>query len=201
VVLQVVLLIREWFPHCAISASDVEDLAVRAYKAADAIYGIEQANIWAEGFEFPEGTGNKDWADLLRFNNDLSKLVMTRQTEVNHKRFNQDRLNSWFKDDPDLPILQDLVTGMEIITDPQFRPNEEPPPFRKRYLDVHRCVNKILFEQYKAGAVLLSPTEVAKTIPGIHFSAMHWTTKPNVMKGRPLGDPSNASSGTELRGI
>jgi len=89
---------------------------------------------------------------------------------------------------------------MEILTDDGFVPNETPMPLRPKYKEVESCINRMLYEQYLAGAVLILPTAQAVRIPGIHYSSISWTPKTLVAKGRLIGDPSNAPYGSLLNG-
>jgi len=89
---------------------------------------------------------------------------------------------------------------MEILTDVDFVPNETPMPLRPKYKEVESCINRMLYEQYVAGAVLILPTAEAVRIPGIHYSSISWTKKALVAKGRLIGDPSNAPYGSLLNG-
>lgn len=101
-------------------------------------------------------------------------------------------------DDDDFGHLVSLLDGIEIITVPGFQANKAPLPLRPKYLAVKSCINKMLYEQHAAGSILLLSTEVAKSIPDIHYSTVSWTPKPNVKKGRLLGDPSNSSPGLSV---
>jgi len=193
--------VTSWFRSLQIQESELSTIIREAFKIADLNYGVKQANEWAHGFTFPEGTGDVDASLLRSLDFNFPDLVRRKQAQRRPERFNLDRLKYMVPEtDPDWYILVDLASGMSIVTDPDFSPNGHPPPFRKRYLDVQACVNKIMYEKYSGGEVVLIPKDVALQIPGIHFSSMHWTTKPNVMKGRPLGDPSNAKTGCALNG-
>jgi hypothetical protein len=44
---------------------------------------------------------------------------------------------------------------------------------------------------YLNGAVLIMPTRIVQSIPGVHFSPMHWTKKKDKESGRIIGDVSN----------
>jgi hypothetical protein len=48
---------------------------------------------------------------------------------------------------------------------------------RRIYVTVAAAVNKIIYDMYKAGAVLILPTRVVRTLSGVHFSPMHWIKK------------------------
>jgi hypothetical protein len=81
--------------------------------------------------------------------------------------------------------------GVEIFTAPQFKPCNQPPPMRRIYITVAAAVNKIIYDMCKAGAVLILPTRVVRTLSGVHFSPMHWIKKKDKECGRIIGDVSN----------
>jgi len=84
--------------------------------------------------------------------------------------------------------LEELVERLRIFVASDFVSNRSPPHLRHKYLRVSPAVNKVLMELYSKGDVLFLPTVVAKSLPDVHFSSTHWTTKSGEAKGRPLGD-------------
>jgi hypothetical protein len=92
--------------------------------------------------------------------------------------------------------------GMHIPISNNFIPSNEPPKMRKKYVLVQSAVNKIIYGMYeKGGLVIILPSAVAKSIPGIHYSSTHWTTKKDKASGRVLGDQSNDPSGNALNDV
>jgi len=59
-------------------------------------------------------------------------------------------------------------------------------------------VNKILYDLHQDGYILIFPSNVASSIPGIHYSSTHWAPKAGKPQGRQLGDPSNVLDGSAL---
>jgi len=51
-------------------------------------------------------------------------------------------------------------------------------------------VNKLMQQLYDAGKVIIVPTEMARRVHGVHFSATHWAVKKGKVWGRPIGDAS-----------
>ena len=69
-------------------------------------------------------------------------------------------------------------------------PNEDPPPLRAKYVRMAEPVNKLMQQLYDAGKVIIIPTEMARRVRGVHFSATHWAVKKGKVWGRPIGDAS-----------
>ena len=85
---------------------------------------------------------------------------------------------------------------MHIPISNKFIPSNEPPKLRKKYILVKSAVNKIIHGMYeKGGLVIILPSEIAKSIPGIHYSSTLWTTKKDKASGRVLGYQSNDPTG------
>jgi hypothetical protein len=59
------------------------------------------------------------------------------------------------------------------------------------YVTVATAVNRVIYDMFKNGSVLILPTAIVRSIPGVHFSPMHWTTKKDKESGRIIGDVSN----------
>jgi hypothetical protein len=158
-------------------------------------------------FTFPEGIGDVDARDLKRAGS-IAALCRERHQLRASKCLSVERVNrvvneerlKWFDGQLDkLRALDIAEFGMVIPVSNTFKTSASRPPLRKKYLLVQHAVNKIIYEMYKkGGTVLLIPTEVAITIPGIHFSSQHWTTKKEKACGRSLGDASNDPHGNAL---
>lgn len=65
---------------------------------------------------------------------------------------------------------------------------------RNKYVRVASAVNKLAYEQYEKGNVLILPTEIVKQIPGAHFSSTHWVKQFFKEMGRMLADATNGDS-------
>ena len=78
--------------------------------------------------------------------------------------------------DEDFPRLMDLVGGIKIIADETFEPNLKPPELRAKYIRMAPAVNRLMYELYELGLIMIIPTSMAMSIPGVHFSCSHWAT-------------------------
>jgi hypothetical protein len=97
----------------------------------------------------------------------------------------------WSDEDPNKPFLIKLIDGIEIFTTPGFTPNKKPPPLRKKYKSVAPAVNKMMFDLYRKGAVLLLPTDqLVEKVTNLHFSMTNWAPKKGKEQGRPISDSS-----------
>jgi hypothetical protein len=183
--------LKMWLPETNLLTREVSELLHKCVVAMDNNYGIAEAVKWADGFTFPTNVTQSDWLTLQECGYDLQKLVQIRQgTRLCH-RFNRKRVVGWSDLDPNKPYLLKLVDGIEIFTTPGFTPNRQPPPLRKKYKLVAQAVNKMMFELYKKGAVLLLPTDkLVKEISDIHYSMTNWAPKKGKEQGRPISDSS-----------
>jgi hypothetical protein len=137
----------------------LEDTIREAYSTVDEIYGLEQAEVWAEGFEFPPDTCNKDLADFVACGYDIRLLLKTRQDALRPDRINHDRIDAWDQTDPDLARLRGLADHIEVPLDPHFVPCMASPPFAKGYRAAPHAMNKIWYNLQQAGFLLLLPTK------------------------------------------
>jgi hypothetical protein len=175
------------------SDNDVRELVQKSIQAGSLVYGVKEAQEWSEGFSFPPEVRQTDWEDLGSLDYNLVELVRQRQNVRKPSRFNAARVEGWSDEDPNKPFLWKLIDGITIFTSPDFAPNGKPPAMRERYLEVAPAVNKIMYELYKSGAVLLLPTDKLSGIPHsdrIHYSCTSWAPKKNKKQGRPITDPS-----------
>jgi hypothetical protein len=67
--------------------------------------------------------------------------------------------------------LHAIASGIYVPVGPLFHPNKHPPPMRQLYKKVSTAVNKlIMFDLlWELDLAFILPTEVAVTIPDIHF--------------------------------
>jgi hypothetical protein len=77
---------------------------------------------------------------------------------------------------------------MRVVPPAAFIPREEPQPLRRLYVELAPAINKLLLQQWQLGRVIIVRTEVAMTIPGRHFSPIHWTASRGKPQGRQLLD-------------
>jgi hypothetical protein len=176
----------------------VEQLVDQAFASGCEIFGEMEAVQWANNFTFPHGVTDRDRIELEQQGYNLVALVKRRQEEIGAKRMSLESIQRISKSDPDFRRLEELVEGLRIFVASDFVPNAKPPPLRRKYLRVSSAVNKVMMELYDQGLVLFLPTSMAMKLPSVHFSSTHWTTKAGKAKGRPLGDCSNAESGSAL---
>ena len=188
-------------PEFQARVSELKILVEQSFAVGCEEYGEREAIRWANGFRFPENILSRDHEDLIKCKYDLTALVRRRHNVMRDRRLSTKSIKRISRDDPDLFLLKELVEGLRIFVSSDFVPNRSPPPLRRKYLRVSPAVNKVLMELYEKGDVLFLPTMVAKHIPNVHFSSTHWTTKSGKAKGRPLGDCSNAKSGSSLNSL
>jgi len=178
-----------------VSESHITTVVKEAFIANDTKFNAESALRWANGFEFPLEVWSRDNAKLLELGNNFPALVRFRQNERKNERLNLNRVHnlnlseSVWKD-----RLLTIADGIPIITAPGFNPTNTPPPLRKKYTDIVPAINKQIYDLYQKGLIIILPTEVAKIINGVHFSAIHWTAQHDKEQGRTLADPSAGSN-------
>jgi hypothetical protein len=185
----------------------IRNLLSEAWQLSSVTFNIDDAVKWADGFRFPKDVCDRDSKDLQKYGS-IQNLCDARHQTVQQKKLNLKRVEdtvtqlraSSFNASQDKERAKQIAEfGMSIPTARGFKPCNTPPPLRNKYLRVQSAVNKIIFSMYEKGhTVLLLPTAEAKKIPGIHFSATHWTTKKNKSSGRILGDQSNDPNNNNL---
>lgn len=179
-------------------------LLAEAHTVASEIYGIRAAQEWGAGFVFPSSVYATDAAALAAHHNDFPALVAARQAARAPRRLTLARVHATLGVDgtavPDVSAadfarISELASdGIRIPLPPGFRRCASPPKLRTKYVQVASAVNKLLFDQYSAGTVVLLPLAVARNIPRVHFSAQHWTTKKGKAQGRLICDVANADT-------
>jgi hypothetical protein len=188
----------------------IQKIMTQAWELGSITYNIQDAIEWAGGFEFPRDIGDKDTNDLIR-NGTFNNLCKERHDQIATQRLSVERVEKVVtekrlqcfdgaKDKERLLII--ARDGMHIPISNNFIPSNEPPKMRKKYVLVKSAVNKIIHGMYeKGGLVIILPSAIAKSIPGIHYSSTHWTTKKDKASGRVLGDQSNDPSGNALNDV
>ena len=166
----------------------VNRLLSDAWKISSVTLNINDALVWADGFKFPADVGKRDLQDLKRCGS-IQQLCLERFSVVREKKLNvsrvldivsPSRMKSFDATLDKARALEIAESGMSIPTSSSFVTCNIPPPLRTKYLRVHPAVNKIIYAMYEKGdTVIIIPTDEAKQIPGVHFSATHWTTKKN----------------------
>jgi hypothetical protein len=79
--------------------------------------------------------------------------------------------------------------------------NGKPMRMRKKHLMMSSVINKLVYELYKGGKVVILPTDVSRENRTTHFSALSWTVKFGKPQGRLIGDTSATESGTPLNSL
>jgi hypothetical protein len=133
-------------------------------------------------------------------NGSIGELAAQAHERHRHTRLNTERVRrvlgtngSWLSDPYDYKRILELCVGMRIITHPDWIPQVRPPKKRGKYLAVAPAVNKLLYEQYKEGTLLLVLTRALEELPAgsAHFGPQHWATKAGKACGRAITDASH----------
>lgn len=174
--------------HEAISA-----VVTKAYDSSDLDLDIKAAVEWGDGFKFPELCHTSDIKDLDRLDGDLELLIRERQTLMSPRRFNSksvDAIQELLPLFKEIPLLRSLVEGIEVITDPEFIADPTPPKPSPIYTEVCSAVDKMWYELYLAGFILLFPTKDLQAHQRrkkflLSYSRAGWAKKRGKPKGRP----------------
>ena len=136
---------------------------------------------------------------------DLTELARSRQLALLTSRLNHSRIADRDPHDPDTWLLHDLVGGIRIPLDADFEEDRVPPKHDKTYKIAHSAVDKMWFELYEAGFVMLIPTADMARIPAtvkLNYSPPGWARKRGKAKGRCICDYSrNNKNGTPLNTV
>jgi hypothetical protein len=189
--------IARLYPDSSIPESEVTRLVTTAFDSADHVFNEEDALVWAEGYSFPAGIGQRD-ADGIRQAGGLAAYTEAMQARIKAtgRGLSIESINAVVPpSDPDYEGLCKMVDGIPILTAEDFVPNLRPPPLRDKYLKLAPCVNRLMASLYDAGLIFIIPTAEAVQIAGIHFSQTHWTRKVGKKQGRPIGDASAKEGG------
>ena len=122
-------------------------------------------------------------------------------------RLNYDRvLKHVTLTDPDYDAIQRPVAGIPVFTPNDFQPNNgivngKLMKLRSKYLSMPSVINRLVYELYEKGKVIILPTSIARENRVTHYSALSWTTKVEKPQGRLIGDTSATESGTPLNSI
>jgi len=192
--------LRRLHPGVTVQPEQIQKLLWKAYQATDEALGEADALRWADGFEFPDGMAERDM-DGIAAAGSLEEYVRKKQSimAAEHGRLDEERVRAVVSEtDPDFDRVLALVGGVPIFTSEGFQHNGKSPPLRAKYLRMRAVVNKLVYDLYERGLVIVLPTEQAVKIEGIHFSMAHWTTQATKEKGRFLGDVGADETGTPL---
>ena len=171
-----------------------EDVSLLLQEAADASrneFDEVSAITWAGGYEFPSQFIESDGARLRAHQLDFVSMVRRRLMILSPDRLNHDRVKMLRKDNPEIRLMTELVSGMWVPLPTDFKPNgQDPPtPLRATYVSVAPAVNKMLGDIVGQKLAFLLTYEAARRhVPNLHLCKAHWTKKKGKPSGRPLGD-------------
>jgi len=196
----IIKMLQRLHPGVTVQPEQVQKMLWDAFKATDAALGEADAMKWAEGFEFPPDIAGRDSAGLAEAGS-LEEYVKIRQQAIRaeYGRLDEERVREVVPEEyPEIERVLALAEGLPIFTSSDFRPNGRPPPLRSKYVRMKSVVNKLVYDLYERGLVILLPTEEVVKIGRAQFSMAHWTSQATKIKGRFLGDVGAAETGTPL---
>jgi hypothetical protein len=125
---------------------ELRELLREAAESAKQDYDAGSAVEWAEGYRFPPEYVESDVRCLQAAQLDFPVMVRGRLTTLAPDRMNAERVSRLRLDNPELPLLKDLVAGMKVHLPVNFTPNGMMPrsPRRPIYETVATAVNKML---------------------------------------------------------
>ena len=195
-------LLRVFNSTVHVAPCELQEFMELVFRTASQTFSIHAAQQWGSGFQFTQQRLDRDLADFRAHGSSLSEFCRFRQNALRSVRLSPQRVFDVFGlDGTKVPgvtpldfrnLLEFAQNGVSILIPEGFQPCSEPPPLRQKYQDVATAVNKLFDKQHKKGQLLILPVDVARAIPGVHFSPQHWTEKKGKPQGRAIGDLSNA---------
>ena len=173
------------------SATDITALMLEAAESVRNDFNEDSALEWAHGYAFPAQYLESDASCLRAAQLDFVAMVRRRLKILSPNRLNRQRVSRLRPDNPEIPLLYELVIGMHVPLPEGFTPNGQhaPSPLRATYVNVAPAVNKMLGDVVQQRLAFLLPYEDAKRyVPNLHLCKAHWTRKKGKPSGRPLGD-------------
>ena len=184
-------------PDDWVSVDEVETIMSDAYKSVDLEFGVEDANEWANGFQFPSSVVWSDALELYNCDWDLSLVATKKNSILINDRFSAERLNAlWNRDDPDFQLLLELAEGVPVWRSNDFVPAPNPPPLSRAYKNVSAVINKLCYEQWERGQAIILPLSMLTDVrctgkAQISFSGKYgWVPKHGSREGRPTNNYS-----------
>lgn len=187
------LSIQRLFPSPLIDAEDFRQVLRDSILANSSSYTLSHAQQWAQGFVFPAECYSRDASELESYGSCLHSLSTARQLRRSSVRFNLTRASLCSSLDPDFHTLITLSEGMKIFTSPDFSPNCKAPSFSRNYLSAQHAFNRLQYNSWLKGDILLLPSVVANKLK-LHYSIPSWVPKYGKPEGRPIFDPSSGAS-------
>ena len=194
-----------------ISEEEIRVMLAEAREATSGIYDKEDAIAAGRDFKFRSDISDRDTQRFIDAGGSLEDMVRTRQFELLHDRLNLARIEATLTpgvhDEGDVQLLRELAdTGIHIIVDEvadsaeRFTPRSDPDaePLRSLYVEVQGVVNAGMQKQWEQDELFIIPTELARGIPGIHYTPIHWGPKTGHKGGRPLFDAKAHRTGSAL---
>jgi hypothetical protein len=181
------------------STLEMHEVLKQAWLAQGELFDTAAARQWATDeagveFQFTSEMLKRDAASFKELGGDLELLARRRQQALGEGRLSGDRVRACGLKVDDIDMIravQIAKEGMQLFTAGDFQPCSVPPPLRQVYLEAAPAVNKLMADMWLEGKLLLLPTELVRTVPGVHFSPMSWAPKADKKEGRPIGDLSS----------
>lgn len=190
--------VQMWLESLFINSVDpatVCSILDSAYETTDQNYGEAEALAWANSFKFPTNILEFYQNLFIHYNFNLHDLIVHVKNQISSTRISSESVQSALSpDNPDVGLVLQLVRGMPILHDPEFKHNgpDAIPKLSATYRRLSPTVNKILYEDFidKKLAFILPKHLVVEHVSQFHLSKLSWTTKVGKTKGRPLLDCS-----------
>ena len=98
-------------------------------------YDMSSAVVWGDGCEFPPQFVSDDAACLNAAGGNFEAMVRTRLEHLSPDRLSASRVEGLRADNPERPLMFDLVIGMKAFVPEGFVANglSERSPLRKKY--------------------------------------------------------------------
>ena len=153
----------------------------------------EAAEADAASFEWPSEVFERD-ADSVRTEGSLMGAIEAKRRACMPGRFNVERVNAMFREDPDYLTLMDLAEhGARIELSQDVLLDRVPPPMRAKQLRMPLTVQKHACKLWKKGRGMIMRyediPEAERHLVAFHHS--HWTKKVD-------DDPAKAAPGRWL---
>ena len=155
----------------------VRKLFIEAEEVCGKKLGITAALAWANNFEFPPEVGIRDTAGVKSHHGCLTCYVKSIHERDKDIRLNLSRISKLIPtSDPDYDAIQRLVEGIPIFTSETFQPNNgiingKKMKLRTKYLTMPLVINRLVYDLYAKGKVIILPTDIAKNNRTTHYSA------------------------------
>jgi len=205
---EIVDLITRLAPEVYVTREEVRSIVEQARLSVSDEYGIQEAKEAFGDFIFPADIAERDTKRFLEAGGSIEAMTEQRHTDMLPDRLNLERiektLTPGIHDPIDVERLRDLVAGMLVFIDDDigsvtyFQPNSIPAALRSLYLEVQGAVNTAVDKLHKQDLIFILPQSLALSIPDIHWTPIHWTTKKGKRIGRIIFDAKDCKHGSSL---